>query len=98
MSDDNVLTTAQIATIFEISQRSLGKFVRCGGVKHYRQRYPRLRSIVVEHDDRRVIWTIWPNGNATVTHIDRRDLHGQYTGWVDLEKDLSKLDGRVVQE
>jgi len=99
MIQHNIVTNSlQLATLTEIISNWGGKFVRTGGVKIYRQRYPRLRSVVIDYGTHLSIWSIFTNGNATITHIDYRDKDGKLTGWVDLEKDMSELEGRTIIE
>jgi len=93
-----VITSGQLATLTEIISYWGGKFVRTGGVKQHRERYPRFRSVVIDYETHLSVWNIYPNGNATITHQDYRDKNGNLTGWVDLEKDLKELEGRVISK
>jgi len=80
------ITTNQIAAIFEIGQLWGGKLRSMTGVKGYKQRLRRVRTITIDHQRSRVTWSIWPNGNALITHIDEKDEHGQYTGWKEVNQ------------
>ena len=86
MSDELVVNNQIIETIFEIAQKFGGKYYRVGKQKRSRQKLWRVNAIIVEYTDHRAIWSIWPNGNTHITHVDYMNKDGKYTGWKELEK------------